>query len=317
MTSGLSIQRRVPPQSAPKANQCRASSPRRSAQKTIDNTPLPTSGRTVLRDHDAKGLSLRITPSDRSWSYEFKSPLTGKNGRVTLPNMTLAEARARARELRVAVANGRDPGVKNKHNAIARQAAHSGVLTVAGALNLYETAVVKTAARTVSRRARMISLRKTLEPFNDIAAAQLKRGPIVLQLDHEVQATRGPIARNRAQSEIRHWLGWLHNRGLVETIELALIVKEVKEIARERVLTNPELAAIMRSTADRSPFSDIVHVLMHTGMRRGEAANLQPRDLDFGAATIRSQKKRSEQLGSRVSFRWTRRSRECGNELKG
>ena len=102
-----------------------------------------------------------------------------------------------------------------------------------------------------------------------------------------MQIDRGPIARNRAQSEIRHWLGWCHDRGLVETIELDLVKKEVKEEARERVLTDPELAAIMRATGDQSRFSDIIRTLLHTGMRRGEAAALQPRDLDFDAETIR------------------------------
>jgi integrase len=60
----------------------------------------------------------------------------------------------------------------------------------------------------------------------------------------------------------------------------------VPERSRERVLSDPELRAILRATTDRAPFSDLVVTLLHTGMRRGEAANLQPRDLDFTAATI-------------------------------
>ena len=38
-------------------------------------------------------------------------------------------------------------------------------MTVASALDMYETAVVLKAARATSRRARMASLRKTLVPF--------------------------------------------------------------------------------------------------------------------------------------------------------
>jgi integrase len=256
-------------------------------QKIIDNTPPPKTDRITLRDHDVKGLSIRITPSGaKSWSYEFKSPVTCKNARITLGDGSLADARARARELRVLVASGRDPSLDAKHDLAARQAGHRDVVTVAGALDMYETAVVVNAARATSRRARMASLRKTLAPFNTLPIADLKRGAIVLRLD-EVQATRGPIARNRAQSEIRHLLGWCHNRGLVETIALALVRKEVKETARERVLTDPELAAIMAATANHTPFSDIIRTLLYTGLRRGEAAALQPRDLDFEAMTLR------------------------------
>jgi integrase len=160
-------------------------------------------------------------------------------------------------------------------------------------------AVVKTAARRVSRRERMASLRKAVEPFNSMPVASLKRETIVLRLD-EIQATRGPIARNRAQSEIRVWQTWMRNRGIVETIELDRVRKEVKEQARERVLTDKELAALMTATTDRTPFSDLIRVLMHTGMRRGEAANLQPRDLDFSAATIRVRPEVSKTRQSRL-----------------
>jgi integrase len=256
-------------------------------QKIIDAAILPRSGRLTLRDHDQKGLSLRISASGaKSWSYEFRSPLTGRNARITLADDSLVEARASARELRAAVAGGRDPSIDAKQDLLARQAAHSAAVTVADALDRYEAAVVKLAARIVSRRARMALLRKAVEPFNGMPVASLKRGDIILRLD-EIHSTRGPIAMNRTHSEIRAWQTWMHNRGIVDQIELAFVKKQVKEQARERVLIDAELAAIMLAANDRTPFSDIIRVLMHTGMRKGEAANLQPRDLDFSAATIR------------------------------
>jgi integrase len=263
-------------------------------QKIIDTTTLPKTRFTLLRDPDQRGLSVRVWASGaRTWTFEYRSPVSGRNARIGLPYGSLADARARAKELRAAIGNGRDPSLD------ARRGEGRDVVAVAGALDLYEAAVVKPAARATSRRARMASLRKTLEPFNGLPIAQLKRGAIVLRLD-EVQAIRGPIARNRAQSEIRHWLGWLHNRGLVETIELALVRKDVKETARERVLTDTELTVIVAVTADHTPFSDIIRVLLHTGMRRGEAANLQPRDLDFDAMTIRVREEVSKTKQTRL-----------------
>ena len=185
-----------------------------------------------------------------------------------------------------AVASGRDPSIDAKQDLLARQAAHSAAVTVADALDQYEAAVVKLAPRIVSRRARMALLRKAVEPFNGMPVASLKRGAIVLRLD-EIHSTRGPIARNRTHSEIRAWQTWMHDREIVDRIELAFVKKQGKEQARERVLTDAELAAIMLAANDRTPFSDIIRVLAHTGMRKGEAANLQPGDLDFDAATIR------------------------------
>jgi integrase len=269
-------------------------------QKSIDNAVAPKTGRVTLRDHDVKGLSIRITPSGaQSWSYEFKSPITGKNARITLGAGSLMEARARARELRATVTIGRDPALDAKQDLLARQAAHSGAVTVADALNRYDDAIVKPAVRAGSRRARMVSLRKAVAPFNDYPVALLKRGAIVSRLD-EIQMTRGPIARNRAQSEIRHWLGWLRDRDLVQTIELDRVKKAVKEQARERVLTDAELTVLMRETTDRTPFSDIIWVLLHTGLRRGEAANLQAGDLDFATTTIRVRGEVSKTRQSRL-----------------
>jgi integrase len=253
-------------------------------QKIIDATRPPKTGFTPMRDPSQPGLLLRIWASGaRKWSLEYHSPITGKNVRPGLAVTSLMEARAQAKEMRAAIAAGRDPALELKQDLITRQAAHSAVVTVADALGRYEDTVVKPAARAVSRRDRMALLRKAVEPFNGMPVASLKRGDIVLRLD-EIQTTRGPIARNRAQSEIRHWLGWLRDRDIVASIELDRVKKAVKEQARERVLTDAELTVLMRETTDRTPFSDII---MHTGMRRGEAANLQPRDLDFEAKTIR------------------------------
>ena len=76
--------------------------------------------------------------------------------------------------MRAAVAGGRDPFFDAKQDLIARRAAHSAVVTVANALSRYEDFVVKPAARAVSRRERMASLRKAVEPFNDLPVAFAK-----------------------------------------------------------------------------------------------------------------------------------------------
>jgi integrase len=271
-------------------------------QKIIDATPAPTAKIrfTTLRDPEQRGLMVRIWASGaRVWSFEYRSPITGQNVRLGLPGGSLMAARSRARALRVEIAAGRDPALDAKQGLLARQAAHSGAVTVTDALGRYEDMVVKPAVRSVSRRERMASLRKAVEPFNGMPVASLKREIIVSRLD-EIQATRGPIARNRAQSEIRVWQTWMRNRGLVPAIELDRVRKEVKEQARERVLIDAELTVLMQKTTDRTPFSDIIRVLMHTGMRRGEAANLQPRDLDFDAMTIRVRGEVSKTRQSRL-----------------
>jgi integrase len=255
-------------------------------QRMIDAAQAPASGCLTLRDANVRGLTLRIWPAGtRAWSLEYRSPVTGKTARLGIEAASLTEARTAARRCRAAISDGRDPALEVKAALEARQRAHAVIVTVADALDRYEAAVVAPAARQTSRRDRMVALRKALEPFNSHAVASLARGELLLRLD-EIQAGRGPIARNRAQSEIRHWLGWCRDRDIVPAVVIDRVKKAVKEQARERVLNDDEIKAVLTNTTDRSPFNDIMRVLVHTAMRRGEAANLQPRDLNFEARTI-------------------------------
>ena len=255
-------------------------------QRMIDATPAPPIGCSELRDANVRGLTLRIWPAGtRAWSLEYRSPVTGKTARLGIEAASLMEARTVACQHRAAISGGRDPALEAKGALEARQRAHTAIVTVADALNRYEAAVVAPAARQASRRDRMAALRRALEPFTTRAAASLTRGELLLRFD-EIQAGRGPIARNRAQAEVRHWLGWCQDRDIVPSIVIDRVKKAVKEQARERVLSDDEIKALLAGTTDRSAFDDLVRALLFTAMRRGEAANLQPRDLAFEAKTI-------------------------------
>jgi integrase len=255
-------------------------------QRMIDATPLPASGETALRDGDVRGLVLRLSArGSRSWRFEYRSPVTARNQAIGLGALSLADARVIGKQHRAAVAQGRCPAREAKAALETSQQAHAAIVTVADALNRFEAAVVAPAARQASRRDRMVALRKALEPFSSRPVASLTRGELLLRLD-EIQAGRGPIARNRAQAEVRHWLGWCRDRDVVPSIVIDRVKKAVKEQARERVLSDDEIKALLANTADRSAFNDLVQVLVFTAMRRGEAASLQPRDLDFEAKTI-------------------------------
>lgn len=251
-------------------------------QRIIDTTPLPKAGFTELRDH---GLVVRIHPTGkRSFSYEYRSPLTKKNARVSLAVNTLVEARTAVLKHKLALGEDRDPNAERKHAVTARRIELARDKDVREAVRLYELDFVR-GAKTTSRRERMARLRRAVEPFNDCPAASLTKGELVSRLD-AIEVESGPVARNRSQAEMRAWLGWLHERELVETVALAGVKKRGAENERMRVLTDAELGALARLTTDGTAFSDIVRVLLHTGMRKGEVANLQPRDLDFSARTI-------------------------------
>jgi integrase len=255
-------------------------------QKTIDATSAPATGCTVLRDAEQRGLTLRVWPAGtRSWSFEYRSPVTGKNVRLGLSEGSLKEARDIAKAHRAAVANGRDPAKEARTDLTARQEAHARLVTVADALDRYEKTVVEPAPKLVSRRKRMRVLRRAMSPMTDRPVGNLSRGDMIRRLD-EIQSESGDVSRNRAQSEMRHFLGWCHDREITPTIVLDRVRRGVKEVARERVLSDAEVGAVKAATTDRSAYSDLVRTLLYTALRRDEAASLQPRDLEFDANTI-------------------------------
>lgn len=254
-------------------------------QRIIDTTPLPQTGFKELRE---RGLVVRIFATGlKSWSLEYRSPVTEKNARFSFEAASLADARAIAYRHRATLSDGKDPNQERKEAVEARRNEYARTMSVADALDAYEPTFV-VGDKAFSRRQRMMRLRRVVEPFNSRAVASLTKGELITRLD-QFQSDSGPISRNRAQAEIRAWLGWLHDRDYVPTIALAGVRMAIDEKPREktRVLTDAEISAILSTTADGSTFSDVVRVLLHTGMRRAEAANLQPRDLDFVGRTIK------------------------------
>lgn len=255
-------------------------------QRMVDAIKPPPAGRIEVRDAKVRGLVLRVSASGaKSWSYEFRSPVTQKMTRASVPVLTLADARADALAKKISVGKGRDPTIDDKIALEVRRAEHANTKSVALAIADYEKDLV-IGPKAKSRRERIGKLRRALEidKYKDRPVASLAKGEIVRRLD-EIQAESGPIARNRAHAEIRAWLKWLSDRDHVPSIVIAGVSKK-KETARSRVLTDAELAAMMSATTDGLPFSDVVRVLLHTAMRKSEASNLQPRDLHFEARRI-------------------------------
>ena len=268
-------------------------------QRILDATPLPATGRIELRDSTVRGLIVRITASGtKSFSLEYRSPVTKKMTRDSLPATSLADARSQAVKKKLMISDGGDPVLKAREALQAKQIEHAQAMSVADALDAYEKDFVS-GVKAASRHQRVAKLRRAVAPFNDRLVASLTKGQLVSRLD-TIQAESGPVARNRAHLEIRAWQGWLHERDHVSMIVLAGMKKRGLEQARTRVLTDAELAAMQTAVMDGSAFSDVVRILLHTGMRKSEAASLQPRDLDFIARTIKVRAEVSKTKRERV-----------------
>jgi integrase len=256
-------------------------------QRMIDTTTLPQTGFKELRE---RGLTLRIFPSGaKSWSFEYRSPLTNKTARIGIEAPSLADARLAVQRHKLTLSEGRDPKAEAVAAVTLRKAEQRAALPVPEAIDKYEPAFLDMSPmKRASRLDRLHRLRRIMTPFGQRPVGSITRSEMIAFLD-DIQANSGPIARNRAHAELGAWLSWLLEREIVPVNVLAGVKKGVSEAprAKTRVLTDAELSAMMTGTTDGSEYSDIVRVLLHTGMRKGEVAGLQPRDLAFDARTIK------------------------------
>jgi integrase len=84
----------------------------------------------------------------------------------------------------------------------------------------------------------------------------------------------GPAAHNNLRSALAAFFSWTVKQGLADRNPIVAI--EPRELrARERVLTLPELKALLLATASDDDYSCIVRLLLYTGCRSNEIANLR------------------------------------------
>jgi integrase len=123
-------------------------------------------------------------------------------------------------------------------------------------------------------------------------AARLHRLPIrtldrraVATLLSELTDNNGPGAANRTRGSLSAFCSWAIREGYIDANPVSYTNKAIETGARERVLTDAELARIWRACGD-DPYGVVVKLLMLTGARREEIGGLRWSEVDLDEATI-------------------------------
>ena len=230
-----------------------------------------------LFDGDARGLSARCSTSGGvTWCFSYTSPVTRKRRRLTIgsyPAWTLADARARARDLRRTVEAGGDPIDDAK--AKARR------MTVAQLVERY-LAAIETTHRDHKRVRRSIE-RDVLPVLGDRPAEDVKRRDIISILDTIVR--RGaPVHANRVRSMLSAMWSWAISEDLVdvEVNPASNIKNRIEERAGTRWLTADEIKCL-GPHLERLPEAkrDALKLILLTGQRPGEVVGMRAREIDL------------------------------------
>ena len=108
-----------------------------------------------------------------------------------------------------------------------------------------------------------------------------------------------PVMANRTLAALRRMCGWAVERGLIEVSPCEKVKAPSAERSRDRVLSDDEVRALWAGCdAIGWPFGALFRVLLLTGQRRDEVANLRwsELDLDTGLWTLPRERAKNDQV---------------------
>jgi integrase len=110
--------------------------------------------------------------------------------------------------------------------------------------------------------------------------------PDVVRVLDGIVSSGTPYRANRALAALKKLMSWALDRGTIAINPIAGLKPPHKEQARDRVLSDPELARLLNVTdAEGYPFGDMFKMLVMTGQRRGEVTGMRWSEIDWERRT--------------------------------
>ena len=248
----------------------------------------PAGGRIERPDRLAPGLVLRINDKGRkSWVARFR--VSGRSGKVALgtwPAMGVAEARERAREARDQAAAGIDPRE-------ARQAAQQEARRQAEAEREARRTFADLAEEYIKREVpkkktgseiESLLRREIIPALGGKLLTEIRRRDAVRLFDRLVDGGRPGTALN-AHGIIKRVFNWAVERDELDASPMSNLARPVEKTPRERALAYGEIAVLWAAWGRHGyPFGVLQKLLLLTGQRRNEVADMQWSELDDSEA---------------------------------
>ncbi len=251
-------------------------------KSAIDALPTPSKD-TVYWDIGSPGFGVKVTPKGRKVfivlyrtggaGSRLRKFTIGCYGRVTLH-----QARVAAQKVHTARLEGRDPATE-KREAKRRMVADR-------VEDLLEAFIAQhhsqnRSGREISRLLRReVGIAWGTRSIHEVA----KRD--VIELVSAIEQRGASIAANKALKAIKTFLRWCVGRAVLDQSPADGVPLPTKEVARDRVLSDDELARIILAAREMGgPYGGIIEFLVLTGQRREEAARATWDEFDLGGGS--------------------------------
>ena len=247
-------------------------------KSAIDALPAPQSD-TVHWDAGLPGFGVKVTPKGRKVfvvlyrtggaGSKLRKYTIGPYGRVTLHQARLAAQRVFAAKL-----EGRDPAA-DKREAKRR-------IVTDRLEELLETYIAQRLAQNRSGAQTSRLLRREIgKPWAGKSIHEISKRDVV-EVVTAVAQRGAPGAANKVLKSIKTFLRWCVGLAVLEQSPAEGVPLPTKEVARDRVLTDDELARIILAARRvGGSYGGIVELLALTGQRREEVAQLCWEELDL------------------------------------
>jgi integrase len=227
------------------------------------------------RDPKTPGLSLLLGRRSKSWSLTYEGP-TGRR-RTTLgryPELSLADARREAEAKRVAARGGTD------HQQLKRD--HRAARTVEEVALEY---LEKAARQHATHRTYSWVVRNDVIPaIGKMKIVDVRRRDLTRVIDRPLSAGKRYMA-NRVFHTLQGLFKWAKSRGEIEDNPTDGMVAPAKEKARDRTLTDDELAQLWAALPTVSfQVQAAIKLLVLTGQRLNEVVGAKWSEVDVEQA---------------------------------
>ena len=250
----------------------------RLTKSAIDALPTLASD-VVYWDATSPGFGVKVTPKGRKVflvlyrtggaGSRLRKYTVGPYGRVTLH-----QARLAAQKVFSAKVEGRDLAAE-KREARRRVVADR-------VEDLLETFIAQHVSqnRSAGEMSRLLR-REVGRPWAGKSIHEITKRDVV-EVISAIEQRGAPIAANKTLKSIKTFLRWCVGRAVLDQSPAEGVPLPAKEVARDRVLEDQELArVILAARRIGGPYGGIVELLALTGQRREEVARLTWQELDL------------------------------------
>src|SRR5690349_11838761 len=231
---------------------------------TVKRVKPPAKGQVDIFDAGYPGFALRVSyGGGKSWVYFYR--VAGRLRRRSLgtyPAVTLAEARQLWRDAKHQVSLGRDPGWQRASDLNFESVAREW---------LKRDQADKRSLKEVTR----IVEKELIPKWGQRSIRDIRRHDILVLSDRIADRGATTMAR-RVMAYVHRLFRWAKSRDLIESNPATDLPKPGREVARDRVLTDAELAAVWKAAVEIGwPYGPAAQLLILTGARRAEIAELK------------------------------------------